>query len=38
MITYIISMPKVPKEMDIVAITFLELTLKGVRVYAPYDF
>ena len=33
-----ISMPKVPREMDIVAITFRELTLKGVRVYDAHDF
>jgi len=33
-----ISMPKVPREMDIVAITFYELTLKGVRVYDGHDF
>ena len=33
-----ISMPKVPREMDIVALTFRELTLKGVRVYDPFDF
>jgi 2-desacetyl-2-hydroxyethyl bacteriochlorophyllide A dehydrogenase len=34
----LISMPKQPREMDIVAITFSEITLKGIRVYAPYDF
>jgi 2-desacetyl-2-hydroxyethyl bacteriochlorophyllide A dehydrogenase len=33
-----VSMPKTPREMDIVSITFKELTLKGVRVYAPFDF
>lgn len=33
-----ISMPKVPREMDIVAITFREITLKGVRVYDAFDF
>ncbi len=33
-----ISMPKVPREMDIVALTFRELTLKGVRVYDAHDF
>ena len=33
-----ISMPKTPREMDIVALTFRELTLKGVRVYDPFDF
>ena len=33
-----ISMPKTPREMDIVALTFRELTLKGVRVYDPHDF
>ena len=33
-----ISMPKILREMDIVAITFRELTLKGVRVYDAYDF
>ena len=31
-------LPKVPREMDIVAITFRELTIKGVRVYDAYDF
>lgn len=33
-----ISMPKVPREMDIVGLTFRELTLKGVRVYDAHDF
>ena len=33
-----ISMPKTPREMDIVALTFRELTLKGVRVYDAHDF
>ena len=33
-----IAMPKVPREMDIVALTFRELTLKGVRVYDAHDF
>jgi 2-desacetyl-2-hydroxyethyl bacteriochlorophyllide A dehydrogenase len=33
-----IAMPKVVREMDIVAITFRELTLKGVRVYDAHDF
>ena len=27
-----------PREMDIVGLTFKELTIKGVRVYEPYDF
>jgi len=34
----IISMPKVPRLMDFVAITFREATIKGTKVYAPYDF
>jgi len=34
----IIAMPKDPREMDIVGITFRELRLTGVRVYAPFDF
>jgi (R,R)-butanediol dehydrogenase/meso-butanediol dehydrogenase/diacetyl reductase len=33
-----VAMPKDPREVDIVGLTFKELTLKGVRVYAPYDF
>ena len=33
-----VAIPKVPREVDIVAITFKELTIKGVRVYAPFDF
>jgi 2-desacetyl-2-hydroxyethyl bacteriochlorophyllide A dehydrogenase len=33
-----VAMPKDPREMDIVGLTFKELTVKGVRVYAPYDF
>lgn len=33
-----VSMPKDPIPVDIVGITFKELTLKGVRVYAPFDF
>jgi (R,R)-butanediol dehydrogenase/meso-butanediol dehydrogenase/diacetyl reductase len=33
-----ISMPKTPREMDVVGITFREVTLKGVRCYAPFDF
>jgi threonine dehydrogenase-like Zn-dependent dehydrogenase len=33
-----VAMPKVAREVDIVGLTFKELTLKGVRVYAPYDF
>jgi (R,R)-butanediol dehydrogenase/meso-butanediol dehydrogenase/diacetyl reductase len=33
-----IAMPKEPRPADILSITFRELTLKGVRVYAPFDF
>ncbi|HRU06662.1 MAG TPA: alcohol dehydrogenase catalytic domain-containing protein [Candidatus Brocadiia bacterium] len=33
-----VSMPKDPIPCDIVGITFRELTIKGVRVYAAYDF
>lgn len=33
-----VAMPKVPREVDIVAHTFKEITMKGVRVYAPFDF
>jgi 2-desacetyl-2-hydroxyethyl bacteriochlorophyllide A dehydrogenase len=33
-----IAMPKVPRSFDIVAYTFKEITMKGVRVYAPFDF
>jgi threonine dehydrogenase-like Zn-dependent dehydrogenase len=31
-------MPKEPLHVDILSITFKELTIKGVRGYAPYDF
>lgn len=34
----IVAMPKEPLPMDILSITFRELTIKGVRGYAPYDF
>jgi len=33
-----IAMPKLPRAMDIVALTFHELTLKGIRVYDAHDF
>ena len=33
-----IAMPKDPLPTDILTVTFRELTVKGVRVYAPYDF
>jgi (R,R)-butanediol dehydrogenase / meso-butanediol dehydrogenase / diacetyl reductase len=33
-----VAMPKTPQPYDIVALTFKELTVKGVRVYAPFDF
>ena len=33
-----VAMPKTPRQMDIVAWTFRELTLKGVRVYDAHDF
>ncbi len=33
-----VAMPKVLRPYDIVALTFREITIKGVRVYAPYDF
>lgn len=33
-----ISMPKTPMPYDIVGLTFRELEVQGVRVYAPYDF
>lgn len=33
-----VAMPKDPMPADIVGITFRELTIKGVRVYAPFDF
>jgi (R,R)-butanediol dehydrogenase/meso-butanediol dehydrogenase/diacetyl reductase len=33
-----IAMPKIPRSFDIVAYTFKEITMKGVRVYAPFDF
>jgi (R,R)-butanediol dehydrogenase/meso-butanediol dehydrogenase/diacetyl reductase len=33
-----IAMPKVLRSFDIVAYTFKEITMKGVRVYAPFDF
>jgi 2-desacetyl-2-hydroxyethyl bacteriochlorophyllide A dehydrogenase len=33
-----VAIPKDPREMDLVGITFKELTIKGIRVYAPYDF
>ena len=34
----VIAIHKDPREMDLVGLTFKELTVKGVRVYAPYDF
>jgi 2-desacetyl-2-hydroxyethyl bacteriochlorophyllide A dehydrogenase len=34
----IVAMPKEPLPVDILSITFKELTIKGVRVYAAYDF
>jgi threonine dehydrogenase-like Zn-dependent dehydrogenase len=33
-----VAMPKVYRPFDIVAFTFKEITMKGVRVYAPFDF
>ncbi len=33
-----IAMPKVTRAFDVVAYTFKEITMKGVRVYAPFDF
>ena len=33
-----VAMPKAPREVDIVGLTFKELTIKGIRVYVPYDF
>jgi 2-desacetyl-2-hydroxyethyl bacteriochlorophyllide A dehydrogenase len=33
-----VAMPKVPRPFDIVALTFREITVRGIRVYAPYDF
>jgi (R,R)-butanediol dehydrogenase/meso-butanediol dehydrogenase/diacetyl reductase len=33
-----VAMPKTPQAVDIVAHTFKEITMKGVRVYAPFDF
>lgn len=33
-----VSMPKDPIPVDIVGLTFKELAMKGVRVYAPFDF
>lgn len=33
-----VSTPKEPRAMSIVDISFKELIIKGVRVYAPYDF
>ena len=33
-----IAIPKETRPIDIVDLTFKELTIKGVRVYAPYDF
>jgi (R,R)-butanediol dehydrogenase/meso-butanediol dehydrogenase/diacetyl reductase len=34
----LIAIPKKPVPMDLVTITFRELSLVGVRVYEPYDF
>lgn len=34
----IVAMPKEPLPVDILSVTFKELTLKGVRAYAVYDF
>lgn len=34
----IVGMPKTPPQIDMLTIGFRELTLKGVRVYAPFDF
>ncbi len=33
-----VAMPKKPVPFDIVALTFKEIIVKGVRVYAPFDF
>ena len=33
-----VAIPKEPRPYDIVGLTFKELTVKGVRVYAPFDF
>ncbi len=33
-----IAMPKVQRPFDIVAFTFKEVVMKGVRVYSPFDF
>ena len=33
-----VAMPKVYRPFDIVAFTFKEVVMKGVRVYAPFDF
>jgi 2-desacetyl-2-hydroxyethyl bacteriochlorophyllide A dehydrogenase len=33
-----VAMPKKPVPFDIVALTFKEVIVKGVRVYAPFDF
>lgn len=33
-----VAMPKVPRDFDVVAFTFRELTMKGVRVYDAHDF
>ena len=33
-----VAMPKEPLPVDILSITFKELTIKGIRVYALYDF
>lgn len=34
----LVGMPKTPPQIDLLTIGFRELTLKGVRVYAPFDF
>jgi len=34
----VIAIPKEPRPMDMVALTFKEITVKGIRVYEPFDF
>jgi (R,R)-butanediol dehydrogenase/meso-butanediol dehydrogenase/diacetyl reductase len=34
----VIAVPKDPRPMDLVSLTFKEITVRGIRVYEPFDF